>query len=360
MILSNAADMLEDVYVNSRLVSFQTSLTYNLAKVTRIFDYRGLDLTVPKGVLESILTQHGAAAVYEKDGDLFVSPPSLSGEKADLYGRPTVAKVDHLGEKLTLKLGEEAVLVLSDSSSSGLVPLLSELAVMEGQMKITLERALINLRTNYIMEARDANTRDGVEEFERQLRAGDLAVLFSDSPMPEIEGASVHNTAATTDTADQIVTISQYITAKYYGELGININNNMKSQYVNQEEIASSTGLPLLYDMLECRKEAVRDINALFGREIEVAVSDMWDDEISEKTNDEPGEEPDSPEEPEEGAAEPDKAEEPDEPAEEPEGPTSPNEPLEPATKDEVESATDAFTQGERLWAETLEEINRG
>ena len=349
MILSNAADTLEDVFVNSRLVSYQTSLEYNLAKVTRVFDYRGLDLTLPRNVLESHLTQLGSAVVYEKDGDLFVAPPDLSGEDEDLYGRPTRARVDHLGERLDLRLGVDAVLVLSDSSSKGLVPMLTELALMEGQIKITLNRALINLRTNYIMEARDENTRRGVEEFERQLRAGDLAVLFSDSPMPEIEGASVHNTAAPQGTAEQIVAVSQYIVAKYYGELGININNNMKSQYVNQEEIASSTGLPLLYDMLECRKEAVRDINALFGREVEVAVSDMWDDEIKEKSDDEQGlgeQEPDEGE-PDEGAADGPAdagadagADEAEEPVEET------DEPLEEATREEVIEATEAL-QGE-------------
>ena len=354
MILSNAADTLEDVFVNSRLVSYQTSLEYNLAKVTRVFDYRGLDLTLPRNVLESHLTQLGSAVVYEKDGDLFVAPPDLSGQDEDLYGRPTRARVDHLGERLDLRLGVDAVLVLSDSSSKGLVPMLTELALMEGQIKITLNRALINLRTNYIMEARDENTRRGVEEFERQLRAGDLAVLFSDSPMPEIEGASVHNTASPQGTADQIVAVSQYIVAKYYGELGININNNMKSQYVNQEEIASSTGLPLLYDMLECRKEAVRDINALFGREIEVAVSDMWDDEIKEKSDDELGlgEEAPADGEPGEGAPDGPAADEPDggstggdeaeEPAEEA------DEPLEEATREEVIEAAEAL-QGEEV-----------
>ena len=351
MILSNAADTLEDVFVNSRLVSYQTSLEYNLAKVTRVFDYRGLDLTLPRNVLESHLTQLGSAVVYELDGDLFVAPPDLSGEDEDLYGRPTRARVDHLGERLDLRLGVDAVLVLNDSSSKGLVPMLTELALMEGQIKITLHRALINLRTNYIMEARDENTRRGVEEFERQLRAGDLAVLFSDSPMPEIEGASVHNTAAPQGTAEQIVAVSQYIVAKYYGELGININNNMKSQYVNQEEIASSTGLPLLYDMLECRKEAVRDINALFGREVEVAVSDMWDDEIKEKSDDEQGlgeQEPDEGE-PDEGAADGPTDGEADggaDEADEAEEPEEADEPLEEATREEVIEAAEAL-QGE-------------
>ena len=42
--------------------------------------------------------------------------------------------------------------------------------------------------------------------------------------------------------------------------------------------------MPLIYNMLACRQEAVDEINALFGRDVKVYLSEEWNDEL-EKDN---------------------------------------------------------------------------
>ena len=279
MEMENLANGLEDIFVHNRVISYQSSLEASLAKVTQIFAYENLPLTIPAQILEEYLTQYGSAVVYKFEDELFVSKPELKGELDDIYGRPTQATVDRFGKRYQYRIGVDAVLVQNDSRRRGLMPLLQELAVYDSQIKITMLQTLVNLRTNTIIEAKDEKSRRSAEEFERQIRQGELAILTSNSPLQGLESIAVHNTPMPQGTAEQVVAISQYILAKYYSELGININNDMKSQYVSETEIERTTGLPLVNDMLKCRLESVRDINALFDQDIDVNISKPWGEE---------------------------------------------------------------------------------
>ena len=61
-------------------------------------------------------------------------------------------------------------------------------------------------------------------------------------------------------------------------ELCVNANYNMKSQYVNEGEMTMNDDalLPLIDQMLECRKMACEEINKLFGLNISVELNSSW------------------------------------------------------------------------------------
>ena len=276
------ANTLEDILIRNRLVSMQNRLDYLHVKVLEIFHYSGLDLTLPKRILESRVTQDGFTVVYEHEGNLYCTQTMPSG-KEDVYGESHEVRFTHSNEgksiDMTRTIGVDAVMVRNDATLIGLDPLLTEFALMEAQANITVLDNFMTLRTNRIIQAKDENAYASALEYEQQIRDGAPAVIMAEE-FDAMEGITVHSTPIPSNAASQTIELFQYISSRYYSELGIVLNNNMKSQYVNEAELGKSTGMPLIYNMLSCRQEAVDEINALFGRDIKVTLSEEWNDEL--------------------------------------------------------------------------------
>ena len=276
------ANALEDILIRNRLVSMQNRIDYLHVKVLEIFRYSNLDLSLPKRILESRVTQDGFTIVYEHEGNLFCTQTMPSG-KQDVYGECHEVHFTHSNEgesiPMTRTIGVDAVMVRNDASLIGLDPLLTEFALMEAQANITVLDNFMTLRTNRIIQAKDENSFASALEYEQQIRDGAPAVILAEE-IGGIDGINVHSTPIPSNAASQTIELFQYISSRYYSELGIVLNNNMKSQYVNETELGKSTGMPLIYNMLACRQEAVDEINALFGRDIKVSLSEEWNDEM--------------------------------------------------------------------------------
>lgn len=276
------ANTLEDNLIRNRLVSMQKQIEYLRVKVLEIFHYSGLDRTLPKRILESRVTQDGYTVVYEYGGNLYCTQTMPSG-KEDVYGESHEVHFSHSNEgetvDMTRTIGVDAVMVRNDASCLGLEDLLEELVLMSAQAKITILDNFMTLRTNRIIQAKDENSFASALEYERQIRDGAPAAIMAED-FGTLEGINVHSTPIPSNAASQTIELFQYISSYYYSELGIVLNNNMKSQYVNETELGKSTGMPLIYNMLSCRQEAVDEINALFGRDIKVGLSEEWNDEL--------------------------------------------------------------------------------
>ena len=276
------ANAFEDILIRNRLVSMQNRLDYLRVKVLEIFHYSNLDLTLPKRILESRVTQDGFTVVYEHEGNLYCTQTLPSG-KQDVYGECHEVHFTHANEgestPMTRTIGVDAVMVRNDAALIGLDPLLTEFALMEAQANITVLDNFMTLRTNRIIQAKDEASYASALEYEQQIRDGAPAVIMAEE-FDAMEGINVHSTPVPTNAASQTIELFQYISSRYYSELGIVLNNNMKSQYVNETELGKSTGMPLIYNMLACRQEAVDEINALFGRDIKVSLSEEWNDEM--------------------------------------------------------------------------------
>ena len=276
------ANALEDILIRNRLVSMQIRLDYLHVKVLEIFHYSNLDLTLPKRILESRVTQDGFTVVYEHEGNLFCTQTMPSG-KQDVYGECREVHFTHSNEgesiPMTRTIGVDAVMVRNDTALIGLDPLLTEFALMEAQANITVLDNFMTLRTNRIIQAKDEASYASALEYEQRIRDGAPAVIMAEE-FDAMEGINVHSTPIPSNAASQTIELFQYISSRYYSELGIVLNNNMKSQYVNEAEMSKSTGMPLIYNMLACRQEAVAEINALFDRDIKVALSEEWNDEM--------------------------------------------------------------------------------
>lgn len=276
------ANSYEDITIRNRLVSFQHHIDLLCVKVLEIFHYSGLDLTLPKRILESRVTQEGFTIVYEHDGNLYCTSTEPSG-KEDVYGECHEVHFTHsnMGESIdmTRTIGVDAVMVRNDASRIGLKNLLERFAIFEARADLSLLNSFTDLSVTRIIHAKDEGAYASAMEYEQQIRDGVPAVILAKA-FDELKGINVYTTPAPNNLASQVIELIQYISSRYYSELGIVLNNNMKSQYVNETELGKSTGMPLIYNMLACRQEAVDEINALFGRDIKVSLSEEWNDEM--------------------------------------------------------------------------------
>jgi hypothetical protein len=333
----------EDLLIRNRLVSMQNQIEYLRVKVLEIFRYTDLDLTLPKRILESRVTQEGFTIVYEHEGNLYCTTTEPSG-KQDVYGECHEVHFTHTNEgesiPMTRTIGVDAVMVRNDASRIGLDPLLTELALMMAQAKITALDNFMTLRTNRIIQAKDERSYASAVEYEKQIRDGAPAVILAEE-FDAMEGINVHSTPIPSNAATQTIELFQYISSHYYSELGITLNNNMKSQYVNETELGKSTGMPLIYNMLACRQEAIDEINALFNRSIKVCLSEEWNDEL--EMDEEPAQE--MPEEQETENEEPTEGDEADQPVDSSVEQDEPDEQETPEQEDpeEVIDATEAM-----------------
>lgn len=359
MNLNDIGDVYEDVFINNRQVSLQNTMNYMHAKVTEIFHYDGLPLTLPKRILESVVTKNGAAVVYEYDGNLFVTD-TLPSSKPTIYQEAVEVRINHrvgtVNEQLIRTIGVDAVLVRNDSHCIGLDPIITEFAIMTAQAKITMMRNLVDLRGNYIIQAKDENAYRSALEYEKAVRRGDTAVIMAEE-FDTMEGLVVHSTPIANNPATQTIELFQYIQSYYYSELGIELNNNMKREYVSDSEIEKSSGMPLIHNMLNLRQEAVRDIKALFGVDITVSLSSEWKEDQETPVESEMGqEEPDADGAEVEVPAD-EQSTDPSEPTEEtPEDPTAEGE-TDEAGNPESESDEDVADDGSPLVEPEVEPV---
>ena len=284
MTIADIGNVYEDLFVKNRALSMQKSVDLMYSKVTEIFSYDGLPLTIPKRILENYLTKNGGAVVYQYGDNLFVTE-SLPGTKPNVYGENTEVTITHrndgVSETFTRTIGIDAVLMRNDAMMCGLDSIITEYAVMTAQGKISMLNTMTSLRTPYIIQAKDENTFNSAMEYERSIRRGDVGIILAEE-FGTMEGLAVHATPATGDPATQTIELYQYIQSLFYGELGIDLNNNMKSQYVSDTEIKKSSGMPLIHSMLNCRQEALRDIKALFGGDITIRLAGEWSEQEEE------------------------------------------------------------------------------
>jgi len=71
----------------------------------------------------------------------------------------------------------------------------------------------------------------------------------------------------------------QYIKASLYNEIGLSANYNMKRERLTSAEVETNTDnlYPLVDDMINQRRKAVKKINEMFGTNIEVEFNSSWD-----------------------------------------------------------------------------------
>lgn len=284
-------------------------VAYMLDRTNSMFEYTNLPPTIPSYMLELYLQIFGYASfinITESDlkstttspAGLYIFFGGIGGER-DLYYRPTlfIASNPQLKNSINADIiwssptdvvvssTRPCVLMKNDSNMNGLLPLFNRYATQLVENDISIHSAQINARAQIGICVNTDSERDAAQKYLDGLEAGKLGILGKSA---FLEGITVSNVSVqSANLIIQLIELQQYLKASWFNDLGLNANFNMKREYLSEQEIATTTDvlLPLVDDMLECRKRAVDLINEIFGTNITVSKSSAWANKEQEVMN---------------------------------------------------------------------------
>lgn len=260
-------------------------ILYMLARTQSMFDYEGLPETIPARNLEIMLQLNGNVFFTEVEGSYYVFTGGLGGEP-DVYYEPTIYTVANPALKYSanLKIGEDGILIRSDSYGVGLLPMMQKYSALLVENDFTMRIADINARIAFLLSAADDRTEKSARTFLERIVNGEMGVI-SDSAFLEslkVNPAGKENSTRMTD----LIEYQQYLKAAWFNDLGINANYNMKRESISPDEaqLNDDALLPLIDDMLEQRELALKKINEKYGLNISVKLDSSWMNEQEKQT----------------------------------------------------------------------------
>lgn len=263
---------------------FNSYIQYYLARCQSMFKYDGLPDTIPAKWLEHYLFTAGQC-VFIKDGeDLIVTTGGMGG-LPDRYYIPTeyIVSNPYLHNDVARKtytIGQDCVLIRNDTYSQGLIPLLTRYCSQLTENDLTMQTADILSRAMLTITATDSQTKESVEKWLLDLRKGKLSAIGELPSMVGNQDRTVNITPfqAVASTITDLIEYHQYLKASLYNELGLNANYNMKRESINSNESQLNDDMlhPLIDDMLARRKEALEEVNKMFGTNISVDFNGAW------------------------------------------------------------------------------------
>lgn len=262
-----------------------------LDRTQSMFKWSGLPDSIPEYILERFLQTHGDVCFYKHNGSLYVFVGGV-GDKPDVYYRPTRYIISNPALDLSVQplIDKECVLMLNDTYHQGILPLCREHAAAIVETELSMNIATINSRLIAAIAASDDKTRASAEKYLQDITDGKQGVIAETA---FIEGLKVlPYTSGSNNTIMSLIELMQYQKASWYNDLGLSANYNMKREALNSSEtvIDNDILLPLIDDMLKCRKAGAEKVNAMYGTDIRVELASSWEDNQEETEADEQAE----------------------------------------------------------------------
>lgn len=267
-------------------------------RTNQMFEYKGLPDTIPAHMLELYLQINGHIGWLEWNGKLYALPGGWGGAP-DPYYRPTIyivanpalggshdcKIVNHLPpfDETVWSTKPDCVLMKNDTNMRGLFYLFSRYATELSENDISIRSAQINSRQQSIIAASTDREIASARAYIKALEDGKLEAVM-DQAMATKGIRATNVSVQSANVIIQLIELQQYLKASWYNEIGLNANFNMKREYLSEEELMAQTDtlIPLIDDMLRCRKEAIEVVNSTFGTSISVEKNSAWENKQKE------------------------------------------------------------------------------
>lgn len=254
-----------------------------LSKTVKMFKYNGLPDTIKVKDLETQLQVGGFAIWKEVDGKLYTFLGGLGGQPNPYY-LPTKAVVTNpaLRYNATLTIDEDCIVMLNDYYYQGLMPLYNKYGGLLVEAEISLKYAILNARVPALVQADNDGTFKSATEFFQKIKDGkEYGIISSKEFFDGIRSQDFYKQAYIKDLIESI----QYIKGSWYNEVGLNAAFNMKREAINEAEATLNEEIlfPTIDMMLECRKDALEKVNAMFGTNITVEFDSVWKRNIEQE-----------------------------------------------------------------------------
>ena len=268
-------DLLVDSYIKKFFI-----------RTSQMFEYKNLPETLPQREIELIIQFCRVAVFTKREDKLFVFYGGLGGQPNEYY-QPTQAIVTNPYLKFSdvlelsdyIKEDADAVIIWNDSAHMGMYPIFSLYAELLTECDLSTKYALVNKRFMNVLTADDDNTKESIRTmFEDVEKGTGYGIIVTKQFMDESSIDKVDMGFHQNMDLKEINETKQYILGSFYNDIGLNANYNMKRESINESEadLNEDALLPMIDDMLRCRKIGVEQINKLFGTNIEVELSSSW------------------------------------------------------------------------------------
>lgn len=263
------------------------TVNYMINRTQSMFKWEGLPDSIPQRSLELYLQLNGHCCFYEYNDTLYVFFGGLGGEP-DAYYMPTIYTIanPYLNLSQNLKIDEECIVASNDSLYMGLYPLFRKYAYMLTETELSINVATINSRIFTLLSAPDDRTKASAEKYLKDVEDGKLGVIAENAFLDGIRTQPYGNTGNSNNITN-LIELNQYQRATFFNEIGLDANYNMKRESLNSTEslLNKDALLPLVDDMLKCRKITAEKVNDMFGLNITVDFASSWEDNQIEIEN---------------------------------------------------------------------------
>lgn len=268
-------------YSMAELVEYYMANMFN--RTLMMFEWKNLPDNMDSFDMEKFTQLKGFTLfIYdEKDGSRYYV---LEGSKYDNISwnyeatKSLIVNPALKGLEQKYEIGKNCVLIRNDYVCVGLYPIIEKNSIDIANTDISIRYAQFNTRFKTLFTASDDNDKDSVDGIIENIWNGlkPAAVVTNDLYKKSIEGIQ-YSHSQNTDIKD-LIELKQYQLAQFFIELGINANYNMKKESVSADEFRMNDDalMPLIDQMLACRKKACKQINDLFGLNIDVELNSAW------------------------------------------------------------------------------------
>lgn len=270
-------DMTFDYPIKNKQKQLDGFINQMFNRTQSMFKYDGLPETIPQIYLERYLQVYGHCIIAKANNDLYAFWGGFAGTP-DVYYNPTQYVVSNVALNLykTFDIDKDCVLCRSDSNIQGLAFIFKKYGCMLVENTLTIYSLLKTARASLLLSATDDKTKKECELFIDKLESGDIYCIGEN---PFFEGVKVHSTMqGSAGLINQFIELEQYIKASCLNEIGLNANYNMKRESLNSAESALNDDflIPLIDNMLACRKDFVDKVNNMYGTDITVELNSAW------------------------------------------------------------------------------------
>lgn len=272
-----------DIY--DKETTIRNAVNYMLLRTSQMFEWNGLPETIPSVYLERYLQVSGVCAVCDVNGKLYAFTGGVGGPP-DPYYQPTLFTVANpaLGYSATLKIGEQCAIVRNDSLYMGFMPMFAKYATILCENELSLYRALVSCRQTSLISASDDRTYQSAQKYLSDIEQGKPGVV---SEPQFFDGIKVQplSSVQSNNTISALIENEQYWLGRWFSEIGIQAPFNMKREALNSAEtlLDEDQLFPLVDEMLRCRQDGAKEINRLFGTNITVKLSSVWEENQESK-----------------------------------------------------------------------------
>lgn len=247
-----------------------------LNKTLTMFLYTNLPDTLPIEELEKILQLSGVGFVTMIDEQLVILKGTYNYDEVDIYNRPFKINC-YLPNKKQYKMFKisDGVIIKNDYLERGLLPIFKKWGYLINESELTLIIANRYKRMVKTFIANDDPTLESVKNYLSKVDNGENSVIASNILWDTIKIDSETNT----NTLHELIEYDNYIKSELYKEIGLYSNDNMKKERLITSEVENGMNsiYPLVDNMLNCRKQAIDEINKKFNTNISVEFTSSWE-----------------------------------------------------------------------------------